>query len=48
MDAIAKYLVRENAAGNIEVTVTPTYQAGSFQQHMGYIISGTTGYGVYL
>lgn len=48
MDAIAKYLVRENAAGNIEVTVTPTYQAGSFQQHMGYIISGTQSDGVYL
>lgn len=48
MDAIAKYVVQENAAGNIEVRVTPTYQAGGFQQHMGYVISGTQSDGVYL
>lgn len=48
MDAIAKYVVLENAAGDIEVRVTPTFQAGSFQQHMGYIISGTEADGVYL
>ncbi len=48
MDAIAKYVVKENADGTISVKVEPTYQAGGIQQHMGYIISGTTADGIYL
>lgn len=48
MDAISKYVVKENATGQVEVTVTPTYQAGGMQQNMGYIVSGSTQDGVYL
>jgi type IV pilus assembly protein PilY1 len=48
MDAISKYVVKENALGQVEVTVTPTYQAGGMQQNMGYIVSGSTQDGVYL
>lgn len=48
MDAISKYVVKENATGQVEVTVTPTYQAGGIQQNMGYIVSGSTQDGVYL
>ncbi|MCB4365881.1 hypothetical protein KIH07_19285 [Hydrogenophaga taeniospiralis] len=48
MDAISKYVVKENASGQVEVTVTPTYQAGGIQQNMGYIVSGSTQDGVYL
>ncbi len=50
MDAIAKYEVTANfAAGTVTVTVTPTYQAGSIKQNMGYVISGVgAASGVYL
>lgn len=48
MDAIAKYVIQENAAGNIEVTVTPTYEAGGIGHSMGYIVSGSNRDGVYL
>jgi len=48
MDAIAEYLVVANADNTLSVTVTPTYQAGGMQQHMGYVISGSTQDGVYL
>ena len=48
MDAIAEYEVTANADSTLTVVVTPTYQAGGIQQHMGYVISGTTKDGVYL
>lgn len=48
MDAIARYVVRENASGQIEVTVTPTYEAGGIGHSMGYIVSGSTNDGIYL
>ncbi|MBQ0917530.1 hypothetical protein KBW71_03680 [Hydrogenophaga aromaticivorans] len=48
MDAIAKYVIKENAAGNIEVTVTPTYEAGGIGHSMGYIVSGSSKDGIYL
>ncbi|EWS66180.1 Tfp pilus assembly protein, tip-associated adhesin PilY1 [Hydrogenophaga sp. T4] len=48
MDAIARYTVQANADDTLSVTVTPTYQAGGMQQHMGYVISGTNRDGVYL
>jgi len=48
MDVIARYVVQATATGGLTVTVTPTYQAGSIQQHLGYVISGTSADGVYL
>lgn len=48
MDAIAKYVIKENASGQIEVTVTPTYEAGGIGHSMGYVISGTEDDGIYL
>ena len=48
MDAIAEYVVKANSNGTFSVTVTPTYQAGSMLQNMGYVVSGTTNDGVYL
>lgn len=48
MDAIARYVISANADNTLTVTVTATYQAGSIQQNMGYVISGTTKDGVYL
>ena len=39
---------RRTADGTVTVIVTPTYQAGSIQHSIGYIISGTTKDGVYL
>lgn len=48
MDAIAKYVVKATESNTLEVTVTPTYQAGGGLHHMGYVISGTDRDGVYL
>jgi len=48
MDAIARYTVQANADDTLSITVTPTYQAGGMQQHMGYVISGSNRDGVYL
>ncbi len=48
MDAIAEYRVEANANNTLSVTVTPRYQAGSAQQVMGYVISGTDRDGPYL
>ncbi len=47
MDAIVVYEY-EVINGTIEITLTSTYAAGCIEQHMGYIISGTTNDGVYL
>lgn len=48
MDAIALYTLSVNATGQLDVTVRSEYAAGGIDQHMGYIISGTTQDGVYL
>lgn len=48
MDAIAKYVIQENALGQVEVTVTPTYEAGGIGHSMGYIVSGSSADGIYL
>ena len=52
MDAIAffEYEVKNNesSSAEIEISVTPEYEAGSVIHHIGYIISGTTDDGVHL
>ncbi|MCD9096113.1 PA14 domain-containing protein [Luteimonas fraxinea] len=49
MDAIVRYTVLANADGTtITVTLDSEYAAGSADQNMGYVISGTTQDGVYL
>jgi len=48
MDAIVEYEVTANSDDTVTVILKPTYQAGSIQHSMGYIISGTTKDGVYL
>jgi len=48
MDAIARYQYQLNADGSVTVTVDSLYAAGGIDQHMGYIISGTTKDGIYL
>lgn len=48
MDAIVEYVIKANADSTLQVTLTPTYQAGGIQHSIGYIISGTTKDGVYL
>ena len=39
---------RRIVGGTVDVILTPTYEAGSIQHAIGYIISGTTKDGVYL
>jgi type IV pilus assembly protein PilY1 len=48
MDAIAEYEIRLLANNTIEVKVNSTYAAGGIDQHMGYVVSGSTKDGVYL
>lgn len=48
MDAIVEYEIKAKADSTVQVTLTPTYQAGGIQHSIGYIISGTTKDGVYL
>ena len=48
MDAIVEYEVKANSDGTVTVILKPTYEAGSIQHSIGYIISGTTKDGVYL
>ena len=48
MDAIARYEVIANTNNTMTVNITSEYAAGSANQNMGYIISGTTRDGVYL
>ncbi|MEO7917202.1 MAG: PilC/PilY family type IV pilus protein, partial [Dokdonella sp.] len=48
MDAIVRYLIQANADGTVTVTLTSEYGAGSADQNMGYVMSGTTQDGVYL
>lgn len=48
MDAIVEYEFTVNADSTIDIALNSTYAAGSIQQHIGYIISGTTADGTYL
>lgn len=48
MDAIARYTYTVNANGTVTIDVDSVYAAGGIDQHMGYVISGTTKDGVYL
>lgn len=49
MDAIARYSYSVNTStGAVTITVDSLYAAGGIDQHMGYVISGTTKDGVYL
>lgn len=48
MDAIVRYELRVNANGSLTVDLRSEYAAGSIEQHMGYVISGTTRDGLYL
>lgn len=48
MDAIVRYEIVANANNTVTVNLTSEYAAGSANQNMGYIISGTTRDGAYL
>jgi len=48
MDAIVLYQVMANADNTVTVNLTSEYAAGSANQNIGYVISGTTRDGVYL
>ena len=48
MDAIVRYLINANADGTVTVTLNSEYAAGSADQNMGFVMSGSTEDGVYL
>lgn len=48
MDAIARYQYQLNADGTVTIEVDSLYAAGGIDQHMGYVISGTSKDGIYL
>ena len=48
MDVIVEYEVAAQADNTLKVTLTPTYQAGSIKQSVGYVVSGSTKDGPYL
>lgn len=48
MDAIVRYQVRLNADDTVTVRLDSEYAAGSANQNLGYIVSGTTRDGPYL
>ncbi len=48
MDAIARYVVTQQADGQVKIDMVSEYAGGSYGQHMGYVISGTTKDGMYL
>ncbi len=48
MDAIVKYEILANANNTVTVNLTSEYAAGSADQNIGYIISGTDHDGIYL
>jgi len=48
MDAIVRYEIKVNEDGTVTVNLTSEYAAGSADQYMGYVISGTTEDGIYL
>lgn len=48
MDAIALYTLSVDTASKLNVSIKSEYAAGSIEQHMGYVVSGTTQDGIYL
>jgi type IV pilus assembly protein PilY1 len=48
MDAIVIYEIKETGGGQIQVSLTSEYAAGSADQNIGYSITGTTQDGIYL
>lgn len=48
MDSIVRYEVLANDDDTVTVTLTSEYAAGSANQNVGYVISGTTRDGIYL
>ncbi|MBJ6982627.1 PilC/PilY family type IV pilus protein [Luteimonas sp. MC1572] len=48
MDAIVRYTITANANQSVTVALASEYAAGSANQNIGYVISGTTRDGVYL
>lgn len=48
MDAIVRYQIRANVDGTVTVTLNSEYAAGSADQNLGYVMSGSTQDGVYL
>lgn len=48
MDSIVRYTVEANADNTVTVTLNSEYAAGSANQNVGYVISGTTRDGIYL
>lgn len=48
MDAIVEYIFTVNGSNQLEVELNSTYAAGGIDQHIGYVISGTTQDGTYL
>ncbi len=48
MDAIVKYTITANADNTVTVRLDSEYAAGSADQNIGYILSGTTKDGIYL
>lgn len=48
MDAIVRYEVLANDDGTLTVNLTSQYAAGSANQNIGYVLSGTTEDGIYL
>jgi type IV pilus assembly protein PilY1 len=48
MDSIVRYEVLANADGTVTVSLRSEYAAGSANQNIGYVISGTTRDGIYL
>jgi len=48
MDVIGRYVVTANADNTVTIELTAEYAAGSANQNVGYVISGTTQDGIYL
>ncbi len=48
MDAIARYTVNVTPSGQLQVAMEATYASGCLEQHLGYVMSGSTKDGVYL
>ena len=48
MDAIVRYVLSVTEQGRLDVQLISEYAAGSIEQQMGYVISGTTRDGVYM
>ena len=48
MDTIARYEVTAKANGSVDVQVISEYAAGSANQYMGYVLSGSSQDGIYL